>query len=348
MFHLGRAALGERRRVETWEQLLSAAGFAVTPVALLGGFPVSRRTVGTVRDVLRHHATPESLAWNLQRALRVTSAPSVDLVVCITSRAFSPAFHETGAGVVLDLVDPLSVSYLERADHRGALEGRGLRWLSRMHARFEDVSQGVPIVVAGRTDAARLGVCWIPNVVTPGRVLTPHLDVWDVVFFGTLSYEPNIAAVDELASIVSRSERLRHCRVIIAGRGPGDRVRRTARDMGWELVEDFPSVEWLAARCRVAVAPLRIASGVQNKVLEAAACGIPQVISPQAAAGLDVGTPITVAADRDDFAVRLEALVDDDALRAQRARAERSHVVEQFSVSAWVPTVEKIVQGAMA
>ena len=60
---------------------------------------------------------------------------------------------------------------------------------------------------------------------------------------------------------------------------------------GWALLPSYRSVADLAVHATIAVAPLRATAGIQTKVLEAAAHGMPQVVSPQALQGVDPEFP---------------------------------------------------------
>jgi hypothetical protein len=83
----------------------------------------------------------------------------------------------------------------------------------------------------------------------------------------------------------------------------------------------------------VSVAPLKIARGVQNKILEAMAMGVPVVASPQTAQGVDAvpGRHLMVAADPEAMAAAVIRLLCDTEERARLARAGREHVVQTYS-----------------
>lgn len=84
------------------------------------------------------------------------------------------------------------------------------------------------------------------------------------------------------------------------------------------------SVEAFGAGSVLAV-PLRIASGVRMKILEAWARGIPVVATPEAAAGLETGSAaaLALAGDAAGFAAALARLVEDPGARARQLTAGR-------------------------
>ena len=145
-----------------------------------------------------------------------------------------------------------------------------------------------------------------------------------LVFTGQMDYKPNIDAVTWFADEHLPRIRTRHpaARFAIVGRAPTATVRALA---GREEVIVTGVVDdvrpWLAA-ADVAVAPLRIARGVQNKVLEAMAMARPVIATPAAAEGIDHAGALRVADD--DFAAAVSDLLDrPDEARAlgQAARA---------------------------
>jgi glycosyltransferase involved in cell wall biosynthesis len=84
-----------------------------------------------------------------------------------------------------------------------------------------------------------------------------------------------------------------------------------------------PDVRPYIAHAHVAVAPLRIARGIQNKVLEAMAMAKPVVVSPQALEGIDAepGSDIVLAAEASQFAAAVvELLKLQDHMLGRRAR----------------------------
>lgn len=110
-----------------------------------------------------------------------------------------------------------------------------------------------------------------------------------IVFTGQMDYKPNVDAVTAFASdVLPRIRAARpDARFAIVGRKPLPSVRRLAEEPGVLVTGAVPDVRtWLAA-ASVVVAPLRIARGVQNKVLEAMAMARPVVATSGAATGID-------------------------------------------------------------
>jgi len=109
----------------------------------------------------------------------------------------------------------------------------------------------------------------------------------------------------------------------ICGSRPAAPVRRLARRRGVTVTGRVPDARPYLDRVEVFVAPLRMARGVQNKLLEALAMGLPCVASTAAWRGTVVadGDGIIAADDPKKFARHVVDLLQDGARRAAIARA---------------------------
>ncbi len=153
-----------------------------------------------------------------------------------------------------------------------------------------------------------------------------------VVFTGAMDYWPNIDAVQWFAAEVFPQLRARFAdvRFYIVGARPSAAVQALAQLPGVVVTGTVPDVRPYIAHAAVAVAPLRIARGIQNKVLEAMAMAVPVVVSPQALEGIEAipGTDLVLAADAAAFVAAVAALLTeaDGALGpAARAKVEQSY-----------------------
>ncbi len=110
-----------------------------------------------------------------------------------------------------------------------------------------------------------------------------------LVFCGVMDYHPNIDAVEWFAEEVLPVLRKRFGEVAfdIVGAKPVKRVRDLARKPGVRVLGRVDDVRPYVWRADVSVAPLRIARGVQNKVLEAMAMGMPVAATREAFEGID-------------------------------------------------------------
>ena len=114
----------------------------------------------------------------------------------------------------------------------------------------------------------------------------------------------------------------------IVGRRPPRQLRRHDGAVGVTVTGTVPDIRPHLARAWVSVAPLQIARGVQNKVLEAMAAKIPTMISPAVARGLSAedGVETLVANSAADWRAGLQRLLADQTLRRQLACSGWRHV----------------------
>jgi sugar transferase (PEP-CTERM/EpsH1 system associated) len=172
--------------------------------------------------------------------------------------------------------------------------------------------------------------------ITNGVNLDPPLDGPadddTCVFVGVLDYRPNVDAIcwfcDEIwPAILARRPR---AKVVVVGRKPAAAVLALRGRPGVEIVGQVPDVRLHLARAAVVVVPLRLARGVQNKVLEGLAMGKAVVASPTCLAGLRArpGVHLLAASTPPEWAESVVQLFADSARRRQLGDAGRRYVEE--------------------
>lgn len=155
-----------------------------------------------------------------------------------------------------------------------------------------------------------------------------------IVFTGQMDYRPNIEAVTDFATHAMPIIRARHpeASFAIVGRNPTQSVSDLSMLPGVQVTGAVDDVRtWLGA-ADVVVAPLRIARGIQNKVLEAMAMARPVVASPAAAEGIDAepGIHFFVEPDVTAEAERVWALLDQPSAALEIGAAARAHVIQHY------------------
>ena len=173
-----------------------------------------------------------------------------------------------------------------------------------------------------------------------------------LVFTGQMDYRPNVEAVESFARQTLPAIRTVHpnARFAIVGRNPSKAVEELAAQPGVIVTGGVPDVRgWLAAADLV-VAPLRIARGIQNKVLEAMAMARPVVASPQAAEGIDAQDDLhfLIAANPAEEAARINALLADPARAAQLGIAARARMEARYRWSATLADLPDLLFGREA
>ena len=170
----------------------------------------------------------------------------------------------------------------------------------------------------------------------------PHL-----VFTGQMDYPPNIAAVKRVAATILPAIRSEHpgAQFHIVGRAPTDAVRGLDGKGGVKVWGEVPDVRPFLAHCDVVLAPLTIARGIQNKVLEAMAMARPVVLSPEAANGIDAtdGTHFLVGADDAALVGHANALLADGARSTSMGTAARKYVLDNQSWEAMLAPLAHLI-----
>ncbi|CAN5773847.1 hypothetical protein BH10ACT1_BH10ACT1_30890 [soil metagenome] len=349
--HLGTSSsMGGLRRVASLTAIFEAAGAVVSTIPLR---TEQRVALGDalqpgIGAVLAGHTVPETLAWSRTGTLQQLRRLDPDVVICCTARAYHPDLTAGRWHMVLDYVDKLSDSYRDRSLILGRTPRSLLfRLLATTAGRAErhPLPAGATGIAAGWADAASLGLGWVPITIALPHVDDLHAPDHDVLFLGKLSYPPNVEAIERLGRIWPRVLRARpDTTLLLAGAAPTPAVLALARRSGWTVMADFEDLGVVAASARIAAAPLRYSSGIQIKALEAAAHGLPQVVSSAVARGFGPGMPILVADHDDEVISALVGLLDDPDERRRLSQAGRAHVADQYSVERWVPWAAAILE----
>jgi polysaccharide biosynthesis protein PslH len=168
-----------------------------------------------------------------------------------------------------------------------------------------------------------------------------------IVFTGAMDYWPNVDAVVWFAREVLPKVRRRDAsvRFYVVGMNPDSSVRALASDPAAIVTGRVDDVRPYLQHARVVVAPLRVARGIQNKVLEAMAMDKPVVVATAAAVALSVrqGIELEVASDAQEFATKVLALLD--PVRAQRMGSHaRSRVLSDYAWSASLNLLDELLE----
>lgn len=162
-----------------------------------------------------------------------------------------------------------------------------------------------------------------------------------LVFSGKMSYHANITAALHLVNDIMPLVWVQRpdAEVWIVGKDPSPELRAlgesTAPGGGRRVIVtgEVPAIQGYIQSAAVAVAPLLYGAGIQNKVLEAMACGAPVVASPQASQSLSAvpGRDFMPAAAPDEFAAAILALLESPARREAFGEAGRRFVEAHHS-----------------
>ncbi len=164
-----------------------------------------------------------------------------------------------------------------------------------------------------------------------------------LVFCAKLDYFPNRDAALYFARCVWPVVRARRpeLRLEIVGSRPPRSVRQLDGKDNIRLIASVPDVRPFLGRAWVALCPIRIRAGIQYKMLEAMALGVPLIATPVCCPGLQVeaGKHLLVADGPEQFASAIELLLDDVTLREKLIRAGRAYVERQHD---WVESIRAL------
>lgn len=173
---------------------------------------------------------------------------------------------------------------------------------------------------------------------------------YEVVFCGNMQYKPNIDAsrflVGEVMPIVWRTHP--NARVVLAGATPKASVRQLASDRV-KVTGSVIDIRPFYAQSKVFVAPMRIGSGLQNKLLEAMSMGIPCVTTPLAndSLGATDGSEVLLGRDAGQLAAAIIRMLDNEALRQSIAEQAQKFVHTHFSWEATGQQLEAVLHNAI-
>ena len=170
-----------------------------------------------------------------------------------------------------------------------------------------------------------------------------------IVFTGVMDYWPNIDAVTWFAREVLPKlvERVPGIRFYVVGMNPSPAVQALAGDSRIVVTGKVDDVRPYLQYAAAVVAPLRIARGVQNKVLEAMAMARPVVVSAAAAAGIaaQAGVEFESAADSDEFVEKTVRILDSQ-VGGRMGHLARRRITAAYQWSSNLSRFSSLIEGS--
>ncbi len=170
-----------------------------------------------------------------------------------------------------------------------------------------------------------------------------------LVFTGAMDYWPNVDAVTWFAeeAFPILQSRFPEIQFHIVGSRPSDQVQALANRSGVEVTGSVAQIQPYIRHADVAVIPMRIARGIQNKVLEAMAMARPVVVSPMGLEGIDArdGEELLVAESADAFARQVGRVLNGEVSGDELGRAARTKVMRDFSWETALPLLDRWFDG---
>jgi glycosyltransferase involved in cell wall biosynthesis len=309
---------------------------------MTAGGDIAAGRLGEVGARLAADRTFDVLLLSGKRTMPVLDAlPDIPLVADLCDATSSRVRREMRYAPAARL-PLLALEYIEVR----RVEGRLMR--RARHALFASPRDRAELVHADHDHDERSA----PASVVPNGV---DLDFWsrvngtlgrdEIVLTGAMDYPPNVdAAIHLVEDILPRVHAaVPTAHVSIVGRDPSPGVRSLGDRSGVTVTGYVDDVRPYLERASVFAAPIRFGAGIQNKVLEALAMGVPVVATPLAADGLrteeGASPPIDVARDSATTAERIVARLRLAADDAEVDPALRQYVADHFD---WVRNADHL------
>lgn len=284
----------------------------------------------------------------------------IDAIYVFSSQMAQYVPAQSRQKMVMDFVDMDSAKFATYGATTGGFAGWMMRREAKLLARYEQavaaradaslfVSTAEADLFRERTGATRVHV--VENGIDtasfdPDQSFEP-IDPIDklIVFTGQMDYRPNVEGVVWFTETILPRIHAHHpdARFAIVGRKPANSVRALSSRPGVMVVGEVPDVRPWLRTAAVVVAPLMLARGVQNKVLEAMAMARPVVVSAPAATGIDHDGTIVVGDTAADFAEAINGLIADPVHAARLGATARQRVIDQFSWDAKLAALDDIM-----
>jgi len=317
----------------------------------------------------RGRSLTEGLFWSpaLDRTLtRWTQEQQFDAVIvyCSSMLRYARRPHLKTTPHFVDLVDVDSQKFYEYADNAKSWKKAIYRTEANRVQRLEHdavrlskavtlVSDAEADVLCGTLQSGEHGVHGIANGVdteyftpqqsTDAQEACDELKSPSFVFVGVMNYPPNVEALCWFATNVwpDLKKMYPHAKLEIVGKHPNSEVLALAKHDGIQVTGTVPDVRSHVANADIVIAPLQIARGIQNKVLEALSMGKPVIASPKASHGIDAShnEHLLIADTPTEWLTSIKACCDSSDLRKKLSRNGRKLICECYT---WQATLSKL------
>ena len=319
-----------------------------------------RNPVQIARMLLRVPSpTPSSMGFFYspvlaQRARELIARERFDLIFVHCSSVAQYVAGVRGIPKVLDFGDMDSQKWLEYARYKPFpqsvgywLEGTKLEREERRLAGMFDLCTATTRAEWETLEGYRTGVAtdWFPNGVD-SAYFAPTAERYNadtICFVGRMDYYPNQECMFAFCANVLPliRARRRETKLLIVGAEPSRAVKKLGDLPGVTVTGSVTDVRPYLGRSALMVAPLNIARGTQNKILEAMAAGVPVVASRVAAGGVDAvaNEHFLVASTPMEYAQAALQLLDDPGQRQRFGAAGRERMLSHH---AWDRSMQRL------
>ena len=157
----------------------------------------------------------------------------------------------------------------------------------------------------------------------------------NICFVGSMQYIPNSEATIYFATEIFPliKKEIPDAKFKIIGANPRKDLFEAVKDIdGIEITGKVEDVREYMKDCKVSVCPVKIAGGIQNKILEAMSMGIPVITTPEGAEGIGADKHILQNAYSDeDYANKVRVLIKKSEKNYQIGKNSRKFIINNFS-----------------
>ncbi|MCC6250697.1 MAG: TIGR03087 family PEP-CTERM/XrtA system glycosyltransferase [Rubrivivax sp.] len=306
--------------------------------------------------------TPSSMGYFYsgelaQKVRRLLRKQRFDLIFVHCSSVAQYVEDVQGIPKILDFGDMDSQKWLEYAHYKPfplslgyTLEGHKMLWAEKRLARKFDLCTATTRAEWETLEGYRTGAAtdWFPNGVDadffcPDLKTGGAYDNDTVSFIGRMDYYPNQECMQRFCQQVwplLRRER-GTMKLLIVGADPSPQIKALGALPGVTVTGSVPDVRPYVRGSAAMVAPLAIARGTQNKILEAMAMGVPVITSSAAAGGVDAEADrhFLVADTPEQTAAAILRIV---ASRDERDRLAKAGRERMLSHHAWPRSMQRL------
>jgi sugar transferase (PEP-CTERM/EpsH1 system associated) len=268
-----------------------------------------------------------------------------------------------GVPKILDFGDMDSQKWLEYARYKPfplsagyGLEGKKLEREERRLAASFDFCTATTRAEWRTLESYDTGVPsdWFPNGVDTAYFAPADrpYETDTLCFIGRMDYYPNQECMFDFCTRVLPRIRARRpqAKLLIVGADPSPAVKRLERLPGVSVTGSVPDVRPYLQRAALTVAPLNIARGTQNKILEALSAGVPVVASGVAAGGVDAvaGEHFLVANSAQECASAVLRILENPGERARLSAAGRARMLSHHAWDRSMQRLDRIIERCLS
>ncbi len=309
-------------------------------------------------------SSPSSMGYfysaKLEKRIRAAAQPGAfDLIYVYCSSIAPYVANINHTPLFMDFVDMDSQKWLDYARFMRFPKSWGY-WLegtklAAAEARFAKQCDMNTVITPGELDTLKEIAPseqndWFSNGVNDAFLQPQEMkpEPETLVFIGRMDYYPNIEAMvrfsaDVLPLILAERPKIQ---LLIVGADPSPEVIGLGDHPSITVTGSVPDVQPYLQRATISIAPLNIARGLQNKIIEAMALGVPVISSGLSARGVDadVGKHLLTADSPKEWKTAIIQLLDDPQRRGQLIEAAQGRVLSHHGWPAIMKKFDRLIE----